>query len=922
MTIENGKNKNIQAVSLLSIIFWLTAVFFLLPTHTATAKQNKLQTVTLQLKSHHQFQFAGFYAAQLKGYYQAAGLEVILKEGTYDTNHVDDVLSGRANFCIGDANQLLDYMNGKPIVALGVIFQHAPDVIISRAASGITTPRELGGRKLMITTDSTPQWAMLASQGIIQNDLELLPVSNPIEALKKGKVDAISASLTDQPYQLQRAHVPINIIHPVTYGIDYYGNTLFTQQSFAQDNPELVEAFIKASFMGWKYAMNNPDELISIIRFKYNPNRTLGQLRHEADAIQELVTPKLVEIGTMSRERWEEIGATFRMLGLTSSNSSLDNFIYITKQQRQLISIARWTPYIVVMIVIVALATLFLFIYNRRLKLNVLLQNREVEHSRENLRQVVDLIPSLVYIKSVEGRFLLINQTMAESLGSTVKALTGKVHTEVHPDPEQAARMNEEDMAVIETGVPKVSMEEPYLHADGTTHWLQSTRLLFTMADSDEPAVLALSIDITNRRATEAAIKEKEERFRAIFNQTYQFSGILNLEGDLIQVNESALNAFNKTEAEVLNKPFRRAPWWGQDESTQTWLVNTVRRATDGETIQDDILHILPDGATINVDFTLKPARNDEGKIIFLLAEGRDITRLKESEDELRQLNEKLEERVAERTKNLEKAKGELEASLDELHKTQEELVLAEKLAALGGLVAGVAHEINTPLGVGVTASSFLDEKLKRMETKFETGNLKKSDLEGFIQTGRESCSTILSNLGRAAELIKSFKQVAADQSSEIPRQFNLKDYVDEVLVSLKPKYKRTGHVVENHCPDVTLYSYPGAFMQIITNLLVNSLTHAYGDKDNGRIRIGGRVKDSTLTFTYDDNGCGIPPEEVDKVFEPFYTTKRGQGGTGLGLHIVFNTVTSTLGGTIRIESEVGRGTHFSIAMPMKQEEA
>jgi PAS domain S-box-containing protein len=897
-------------------------VHFLLPTHIATAKQTELQTVTLQLKSTHKFQFAGFYAAQLKGYYQKAGLKVIFKEGGPHINQLDEVLSGRADFCIGDADQLLDYMNGKPIVALGVIFQHAPDVIISRTASGITTPKELRGRKLMIkTTGAIPQWAMLADQGIKLKDLDLLPISNSIEALKEGKIDAISAKLTDQPYQLKRANVPINILHPATYGIDFYGDTLFAKQSFAKDNPKLVEAFINASFRGWEHAMSNPEELINVIRFKYNPNRTLGQLRHEADAMQALVTPNLVEVGTMSRKRWEEIGTTFRMLGLTSSNSSLDNFMYITMQQRRLIYIAHWTPYIVVIIVVVALATLFLFIHNRQLKLNVLLQNREVEHSRENLRQVVDLVPSLIYIKNMEGRFLLINQTMAESLGATVNDLTGKVHTEVHPDLKQAERMNEEDMAVIETGVPKVSMEEPYLHADGTTHWLQSTRLLFTMADSDEPAVLALSIDITNRRAAEAAIKEKEERFRAIFNQTYQFSGILSLDGDLIQVNESTLNVFNKTEAEVLNKPFRNAPWWSQDESTQTWLINTVRRATDGETIQDDILHILPDGTNINVDFTLKPARNDEGKIVFLIAEGRDITRLKESEDELRQLNEELEERVSERTKNLEKAKGELEASLDELHKTQEELILAEKLAALGGLVAGVAHEINTPLGVGVTASSFLEEKIKRMETKFETGNLKKSDLEGFIQTGRESCSTILSNLGRAAELIKSFKQVAADQSSEIPRQFNLRDYVDEVLVSLKPKFKRTGHVVENHCPDVTLYSYPGAFMQIITNLLVNSLTHAFEGTEHGRISIGGRVDDNMLTFTYDDDGCGIPPEEIDKVFEPFYTTKRGQGGTGLGLHIVFNTVTSTLDGTIRIESEVDGGTHFSIAMPMKQEE-
>lgn len=898
----------------------LAACCLVLPV-SAHAQERELREVSLQLKWTHQFQFAGFYAAVVKGYYQDVGLDVALKERHQGDDVLEEVLSGRSEFGIGDSTLVLDYLDGKPVVALGAIFQHSPHILLSRADSGINNPRDLRGKRVMLLgTTAAPLWAMISSQGVRTDEMELQQLSWSTGELIRGETDAMAAYLTSEPYTLKEAGVPISIMRPLTYGIDFYGDTIFTSSKLAKEDPALVEAFLNASIKGWAYAMDNPDEIINVIRFQYSSAKGLGQLRYEADAMSELILPRLVDIGSMSQQRWEQVAATFRSLDLTEKTRPLDDFLYVPLAQRQLTALANWMPFIAAFLALGSMITLFLLIRNRRLKRNVQAQNREVEHSRENLRKVIDLVPSLIYIKNRQGRFLLLNNAMAQSLGSTVEALLGLSHLAIHPDPDQALRFHEADMSVIDASVPKVSMEEPYLHADGTTHWLQSTRLPFTMADSDEPAVLALSVDITHRRESERVIKNNEERFRAIFNQTYQFSGILNLEGDIIAINRTALSTFAKTEAEVLNTPFYEAEWWGDDSKTREWLINAIRRASMGETLQKYIENILPDGSVINVDFTLKPARNDEGSIVFLIAEGRDITSLLKTEEDLRRLNEELELRVADRTRNLEEAKLKLEASLEELHKTQEELILSEKLAALGGLVAGVAHEINTPLGVGVTAGSFLDEKLKALESDFTNGELKKSDLERFIRTGKESCGTILTNLTRAAELIKSFKQVAADQSSEIPRRFNLRTYIDEVLLSLRPKYKRTGHVIENNSPDITLYSYPGAFMQIVTNLLLNALTHAYEEGEYGRIRIGGTVHEDTLTFTFDDDGRGIPPDSVDKIFEPFYTTIRGKGGTGLGLHIVFNTVTRTLGGTIRVRSEVGEGTHFAINMPLKQE--
>jgi len=260
----------------------------------------------------------------------------------------------------------------------------------------------------------------------------------------------------------------------------------------------------------------------------------------------------------------------------------------------------------------------------------------------------------------------------------------------------------------------------------------------------------------------------------------------------------------------------------------------------------------------------------------------------------------------------LESANEELKVSLDTLERTRDQLVQSEKMAALGELVAGVAHEINTPVGVGVTAASFLDAKTKDFSKVYESGELKRSELEAYLKTVREVSSSILLNMERAAELISSFKRVAVDQSSESRRRFNLKGYIDEILLSLRPRYKKTPHTISVSCdPDIELTSYPGAFSQILNNLIMNSLLHGFKEKEAGQIFVSIARKDDQVEFIYRDNGSGMTEEQKEKVFDPFYTTMRAKGGTGLGMSIVFNLVTQTLKGAIRVESEPEQGVSF-----------
>ncbi|NET59694.1 MAG: GAF domain-containing sensor histidine kinase [Symploca sp. SIO2E6] len=256
--------------------------------------------------------------------------------------------------------------------------------------------------------------------------------------------------------------------------------------------------------------------------------------------------------------------------------------------------------------------------------------------------------------------------------------------------------------------------------------------------------------------------------------------------------------------------------------------------------------------------------------------------------------------------------------TLAELQATQDKLVESEKMATLGSMVAGVAHEINTPIGIGVTAASLLAEKTTAFVETYQSGKMKRSQLEKFLDTVMESSSMILSNLHRAADLIGSFQQVAVDQSTEDRRSFQLKQYLVEILLPLKPKLKTTQHRVQIRGDEtLSLDTYPGALSQIIINLVINSLTHAYSPEDSGVLVFDWKQVGKQVLIEYADDGKGIPQESLSQIFDPFFTTKRGQGGTGLGLHIVYNLVTQKLGGTIVCKSQVGVGTKFIIRLPI-----
>jgi signal transduction histidine kinase len=245
------------------------------------------------------------------------------------------------------------------------------------------------------------------------------------------------------------------------------------------------------------------------------------------------------------------------------------------------------------------------------------------------------------------------------------------------------------------------------------------------------------------------------------------------------------------------------------------------------------------------------------------------------------------------------------------------QLVNAEKMAALGELLAGISHEVNTPVGTALTAASFLDHTNREFTKKTAAGDITQTSLDEYLATSAEALSLTLSNLTRAAELVQSFKKIASDRSSAEKRKFKIKEYIGDVVTSLSPRLKRTTHEVVIDCPDdMEIDSYPGEISQILTNFILNSLLHAFPETSGGVMKIQVRKGGTLIVLVFSDNGAGIPEEQVFKIFNPFYTTKRGSGGSGLGLSIVYNIVTQTLGGSIECGSEIGKGTTFTIIFP------
>jgi diguanylate cyclase (GGDEF)-like protein len=336
------------------------------------------EPIHLQLRWHHQFQFAGYYAAIEQGYYREAGLDVVIHPGSPGVTPVAEVLTGRAHYGVANSELLLQRLRGQPLVALASIFQHSSSILLSRKERCATTPHDLIGRKVMLMDRQVDAdfLAMFKNEGIADSAIELLPSSYQISDLAEGKVDAFNAYRTNEPFYLTQQGIGYCVLDPRSYGVDFYSDILFTSEEELRQHPERVRAFTAASLKGWRYAMQHPEEIITLLRHKYDVPKSAEHLRYEAETMRSLILPEVVEIGHMNPGRWEHMADTFVRVGMVRDKRWLDGFLHQPDPQAELAQSRRRLWLASGTAVLLGLIALMLYAINRKIRREVALRGQ------------------------------------------------------------------------------------------------------------------------------------------------------------------------------------------------------------------------------------------------------------------------------------------------------------------------------------------------------------------------------------------------------------------------------------------------------------------------------------------------------------------------------------------------------------------
>ncbi|WP_166297270.1 MULTISPECIES: PAS domain-containing sensor histidine kinase [unclassified Bradyrhizobium] len=503
-----------------------------------------------------------------------------------------------------------------------------------------------------------------------------------------------------------------------------------------------------------------------------------------------------------------------------------------------------------------------------------------------------------IYVTTPGGTLLNANPALARMMGyATPQDLINGIDdiaTTVYVDPaarEQYQKLMQRDGTVRD-------YEYQVRASDGTILWLSDSATVVRNDEGEVTRYEGTVRDITDQKRAEDAIAEGRRMLQMVIDTVPAVINVKNSELRYVMMNRymagifgiDPQDALGQTTAELMSRygaaktdendkrvlSVRRELGFYEEEykdsagNMRQWLVNKL------------------------------PILDSQGDIENIVTVALDIGDRKRSEQEMR------------------KAKDSAEAALRNLRETQNSLIEAEKLAALGRLVAGVAHEVNNPVGISLTVASALERKTAIFATQVERGDLRRSSLNDFLNTARDASSQLVANLNRAAELIQSFKQVAADRNYSDQRTFDLGDLTEQVVMSLRPGLRKHNLTLNVDCePNLIMNSYPGPYGQVLTNLFLNAVAHAFPDGKAGEVEIQVHASGGdNVEVIFADNGCGMSLDVRRRAFDPFFTTRRDQGGTGLGLHIVYSIVTTRLGGRLSLDSAPGNGTRIQMILP------
>jgi len=519
--------------------------------------------------------------------------------------------------------------------------------------------------------------------------------------------------------------------------------------------------------------------------------------------------------------------------------------------------------------------------------------------AEESYRKLFEASIDGIYVTTPSGELLNANPALARIMGyDTPEQLISGASSDiahnvyVHPSArEEFQRLMARDGMVRE-------FEYQVRQRNGNILWLSDSATVVRDDDGEVTRYEGAVRDITDQKRAEDAIAEGRRLLQQVIDTVPAVINVKDRNLHYVLMNRYMAGIFGIEPAEALGRTtsdlMSRYGAAKTDENDQR-----VLKTKDGLGFYEE--EYLDSSGHVRQWLVNKlPLLDAEGEIENIVTVALDIGERKRSELEMR------------------KARDSAETALRNLRETQASLIEAEKLAALGRLVAGVAHEVNNPVGISLTVASALERKTSNFAAEVARGDLRRSSLNDFLATSRDASSQLVANLNRAAELIQSFKQVAADRNYSDQRSFDLADLTEQVVMSLRPGLRKHNLTLNVECqPNLIMNSYPGPYGQVLTNLFLNAVAHAFPDGRPGTIEIQARAsgKDN-VEIIFSDNGCGMSLDVRRRAFDPFFTTRRDQGGTGLGLHIVYSIVTNRLGGRLDLDSEPGSGTRIQILLP------
>jgi len=489
-------------LSRLSFVFFLILNLIVLSVQAAP-----LETVTLQLKWKHQFQFAGYYAALEKGYYREAGLDVVIREAQKGRDPVEQVVSGQAEYGVGNSELLLTYQKGDPVVVLAVIFQHSPLALattkfVQRDNSKSADKhnlyvQELVGQTIMLESNASELVAYLENEGISLDKVKLVDHSFNVQDLVDGKVSAMSIYITDEPFALQRAGLDFQIFKPNMGGIDFYGDNLFTSQTEIENNPERVAAFRQASLRGWKYAMENSAEIVDLIYRRYSQRHTVPHLQFEAQKMRSLILPDLIEIGYMHPGRWLHIAEIFKQQKKLPQSISLDEFLYQPSLSLNYEQVKLWLSIAAISIVVLVLISIFVIRLYHKLK-----------SSQSRLTAIISNAPNALIVIDREGNILEWNRHAEQTFGWAANEVVNKNAYDLLLSKNDIAEIKSRLAEVFDKGKTYYG-QNWHLTKSGVKILCQWNNALIENDRDGESHIVCMAIDITKQKIMEEKLKLK-----------------------------------------------------------------------------------------------------------------------------------------------------------------------------------------------------------------------------------------------------------------------------------------------------------------------------------------------------------------------------------------------------------------------------